>query len=307
MSGRAARASLILAAHHAWPARRSLRPAIVAALAVALAWAGAVAAATLLPGVGALAGGIERAAGDSAARLGQLGELLRAGYSFTVGMVAAVNPCGFALLPAYLALFVGTADGTPAPVGRQLARACQVGALVTLGFVALFGVAGFALTLVTVAIADTLARIGLLIGTILVATGGLLLGGGILPGGASGALAVRLGRATRHPSPAAYFVYGLAYGLASLGCALPLFLGVVGTALTTEGLLPALRHYLLYALGMGSVITTLTLLTALARQGTIRALRRAAPLVAPLGALLLILAGTYVIHYWLTVGGMVGR
>jgi cytochrome c biogenesis protein CcdA len=306
MSGRAARASLILSAHEARLARRLLRPAIGVTVAVALAWAGAVAAATLLPGVGELVGGVERAAGDSATRLGHLAELLRVGYTFTVGMVAAVNPCGFALLPAYLALFVGTADGSPAPVGRQLARACQVSSLVTLGFVVLFGVAGLALTLITVAVADTLARIGVLIGTLLVAVGGLLLGGGILPGG-GGALAGRLGRATRQPSPLAYFAYGLAYGLASLGCALPLFLGVVGTALTTEGLLPALRQYLLYALGMGTVITTLTILTALARQGTVRALRRVAPLVAPLGAVLLILAGTYVIHYWLTTGGLLGR
>jgi cytochrome c biogenesis protein CcdA len=306
MSGRAARASLILLAHESRPARRFLRPAIGAAVAVALAWAGEVAAATLLPGVGELAGGIERAAGDSTVRLGHLAELLRVGYTFTVGMVAAVNPCGFALLPAYLALFLGTTDGSPAPVGRQLARARQVSALVTLGFVVLFGVAGFALTLITVAVADTLARIGVLIGTLLVAVGGLLLGGGSLPGG-GGVLAGRLGRATRHPSPLAYFAYGLAYGLASLGCALPLFLGVVGTAFTTEGILPALRQYLLYALGMGTVVTALTLLTAIARQGVFRALRRVAPLVAPLGSILLVLAGTYVIHYWLTTGGLLGR
>ena len=153
---------------------------------------------------------------------------------------------------------------------------------------------------------DTLARVGVLIGTILVAVGGLLLGGGILPGG-GGALAGRLGRATRQSSPLAHFIYGLTYGLASLGCALPLFLGVVGTALTTEGMLPALRQYLLYALGMGTVVTALTLLTAIARQGVMRALRRAVPLVAPLGALLLVLAGSYVIHYWLTTGGMLGR
>ena len=37
----------------------------------------------------------------------------RLAYAFTVGMVAAVNPCGFALLPAYLAYYLGLTDDTP--------------------------------------------------------------------------------------------------------------------------------------------------------------------------------------------------
>lgn len=304
MSGRAARVSLILAP----PVRRrghpARRPVILAALAVALAWGTALAAATLLPGVGELVGGFERAAFGASDGLGRLATLARAGYAFSLGMVAAVNPCGFALLPAYLALYVGTTGDAPDPLHRQLARAGAVGAAVTLGFVALFGLAGAILTLATVAIGGALAWLGAAVGTALVATGGLLLGGGRLPTGAAGRLANRLGGATRRPGVAGYFAYGVAYGLASLGCALPLFLGVVGTALATEGPFPALRQYLLYALGMGAVVTALTVVAALARRGLAGAARRAGRLVAPLGPLLLALAGAYVIHYWLVNGAL---
>lgn len=38
-------------------------------------------------------------------------------YAFTLGLVAAVNPCGFPLLPAYLALFAG-GEHRPDWVGR---------------------------------------------------------------------------------------------------------------------------------------------------------------------------------------------
>ena len=31
----------------------------------------------------------------------------RLATSFTAGLVAAVNPCGFAMLPAYLSFFLG--------------------------------------------------------------------------------------------------------------------------------------------------------------------------------------------------------
>ena len=54
-------------------------------------------------------------------------------------MLATVNPCGFAMLPAYLSYFLGiegqAADrSTPA----RLARALVVSAAVTLGFLAVF-------------------------------------------------------------------------------------------------------------------------------------------------------------------------
>ena len=56
------------------------------------------------------------------------------------GMVATVNPCGFAMLPAYLTLVVtGSADRTRA---QLLARAVGSSALMTLGFVTVFGLFG---------------------------------------------------------------------------------------------------------------------------------------------------------------------
>lgn len=302
MSDRVAPASLILASPALRTRTRALRPALLAALLVVVAWALAIAAAVRWPEARGLASEIERAALGASDRLGRLATVLQAGYSFSVGMVAAVNPCGFALLPAYLALFVGTADGQRAPLGSQLVRAIGVGALLTLGFVALFGLAGALLTLASVAVGGALAWFGVAIGTALVATGGILLGGGRLPGGPGQHLAGRLGGLVRRSGALGFFAYGLAYGLASLGCALPLFLGTVGTALATEGPQAALRQYLLYALGMGSVVTALTLLTAVARQGLVSVAWRAGRWFTPLSAILLTLAGFYVIHYWLVNG-----
>src|SRR5439155_6294623 len=66
------------------------------------------------------------------------GNLVPAGYAVGAGMAAAVNPCGFALLPAYLGLYLGTESAT-AP---RLARAVAVGAAMTAGCVALFGLFG---------------------------------------------------------------------------------------------------------------------------------------------------------------------
>ena len=40
----------------------------------------------------------------------QLAGLLHVGYAFGAGMVSAVNPCGFAMLPVYLSLYLGAED-----------------------------------------------------------------------------------------------------------------------------------------------------------------------------------------------------
>src|SRR5215470_10881353 len=64
------------------------------------------------------------------------------GYAFVAGMVASVNPCGFVLLPAYLAYYLGgDVDGGPGS-RRPMIRALAVSATVAASFALLFGLAG---------------------------------------------------------------------------------------------------------------------------------------------------------------------
>ena len=62
-------------------------------------------------------------------------------YAFGVGMVATVNPCGFAMLPAYLSFFLGL-EGAGDDARTNVLRALLIGATITAGFVAVFGVLG---------------------------------------------------------------------------------------------------------------------------------------------------------------------
>ena len=64
--------------------------------------------------------------------------------AFAAGMVASFNPCGFSLLPAYIGAFVAN-DRTDATIQARIGRAVTVAAAVSVGFVAVFSVAGFAL------------------------------------------------------------------------------------------------------------------------------------------------------------------
>ena len=99
-------------------------------------------------------------------------------------------------------------------------------------------------------------------------------------------------------------MFGLSYGTAFLSCTLPIFLAVVGTSLTITNILSSLGQFLLYALGMGFVIMALTLGMAFFKGAMTRTLRKALPSIQPVGSWLMVVAGAYIVFYWLTIGGL---
>ena len=60
--------------------------------------------------------------------------------AFAAGMVAPVNPCGFALLPAWISQTLGDADASPVPV--RLLRALRSGIALAIGFAGTLAAAG---------------------------------------------------------------------------------------------------------------------------------------------------------------------
>jgi cytochrome c biogenesis protein CcdA len=288
---------------------KTLRAAVVPVLIAALAYGVAVVGAILLgesKGIDGVNSFVEGLAGGSGSFLGEVGILIPLGFAFAAGMASAVNPCGFAMLPAYLGLFLGSnaEDGEREHPLRQLGRALLVGGAVTSGFIILFGLAGIVLGLGTQSVfVGILPWVGLGIGVLLTGAGAWLLGGGKLYTGLAARAASHLGNPNQ-VNVKGYFIFGLSYGVASLSCTLPIFLSVVGTTLTASGLLTAVGQFFLYALGMGLVIMALTLGMAFFRGAMVGGLRKVLPYVQPIGAWLMVIAGAYIIFYWLTLGNL---
>ncbi|MSZ67354.1 MAG: hypothetical protein F2712_01655, partial [Actinobacteria bacterium] len=63
-------------------------------------------------------------------------------YSFILGVLAAVNPCGFVLLPTYLIFFLGTREETELTTSERMRRALVVSSGISIGFLAIFFVIG---------------------------------------------------------------------------------------------------------------------------------------------------------------------
>src|SRR3546814_13667307 len=64
--------------------------------------------------------------------------------AFVSGMLATVNPCGFAMLPAYLGFFLGQ-EGGDRDVRASVSRSLGVGLSVSAGFLLVFSIVGLAI------------------------------------------------------------------------------------------------------------------------------------------------------------------
>ncbi|MGW3787705.1 cytochrome c biogenesis protein CcdA [Micromonospora chokoriensis] len=219
--------------------------------------------------------------------------------ALTAGMLGAVNPCGFALLPAYLSLLVAGASDTRGAVGRALTAAAGL----TVGYVLVFGAFGLALAPLAGWLRPRLPWLTVTLGVLLVLAGCWLLAGRRLPGPGWSARAPRLTRSW--PS---MVLFGAAYALASLGCAIAPFLAIVVTSLQAGSTGRGLALFGAYAVGMGLVVAVAALGVALLRDGLVARLRVAGALVPRLSGLMLLVTGGYVAWYgWYELRLAAGR
>lgn len=236
--------------------------------------------------------------------LTQLAGWLPVGYAFGAGMVSAVNPCGFAMLPVYLSLYLGAGEKQFRQRSwvARLGRAVGVGVVVTAGFGLLFGMIGMIVSAGGSLLLGILPWVSVIVGLGLLVLGIWMLFGRHI----SLDVMVRLSSLIGDPrkiSIRGFFLFGLAFGATSLGCTLPIFLVVVGGALTSGNFLAGMLQFLWYILGTATVFLSLTLAMAFVQGGLVVGfLRRVVPYVHVISAILLILAGGYISYYWLGSG-----
>lgn len=231
--------------------------------------------------------------------------LLPFGYSFGAGMVSTVNPCGFSLLPAYFSLYLGGRDegGDKRHHLARFGKALLIGTAVTLGFTALFSLVGVIIWAGGHFLMRYLPWFGLFVGSVLGFLGLFLLAGKSIYSSLPGRLAGLIG----HPESQGfntYFLFGVGYGIASLGCTLPVFLVVVGSAIKSQGFASSVLQFVSYAMGMGAVLTSMAVSFALFKGGLTTYVRAVLPYMGRIAGLLLLISGTYQVHYWLTSGGL---
>lgn len=216
-------------------------------------------------------------------------------FAFTAGLVATLNPCGFAMLPAYLSFFMGRDGNDDAPTGHAALRALAVGATVSAGFLTVFGIAGALITLGVRMVVDALPWMAMAVGIGIIGLGIAMLTGH--------ELRIRLpARASKAPTRdlGGVFWFGVSYAVASLSCTLPVFLVVVAGTIPRLGFISGVATFLVYGIGMSALLLFVTLSLALGKHTLIRRLRRGSAYVNRIAGGILVLAGVYIVLFWVT-------
>ncbi len=170
------------------------------------------------------------------------------GFALAAGLVAALNPCGFSMLPAYLALVV-VGDGEQRGRGAAVGRALGATAVMALGFLVVFGTFGLLIAPLTSSVQQYLPAVTVLIGAAMVGLGIWMLTGRELT-----VVLPKLRRGAPTAQLSSMFGYGLAYAIASLSCTIGPFLAVTSTTFRSGSILGGVLAYLAYGAGMTIVV-----------------------------------------------------
>lgn len=213
------------------------------------------------------------------------------GFALGAGLVAALNPCGFAFLPGYLGLVIAGSDvGSSRPAA--LARAGLATVVMAAGFLTVFGVFGLVISPMVASAQRYLPLATVVIGILLVLLAVWLLAGRdvtvILPKSSGGAPTAQL---------ASIYGYGMSYAVASLSCTIGPFLAMIGTTFKQGSVLTGVLAFVSYAGGMAITVGVAALAVALAGSTAAGRLRRILPHVGRIAGVIMLLTGLYVTYY----------
>ncbi|MDN5759880.1 cytochrome c biogenesis protein CcdA [Brevibacterium sp. BDJS002] len=213
--------------------------------------------------------------------------------AFAAGMIAPVNPCGFALLPAWITHALGDAAASPAPV--RLLRALRAGLALTIGFAGTLALAGVVVSAGARGLIQAAPVLGLAVGVLLVLFGGTMLAGR--------SFSLRLPSipsnvTDRPPRTTRMVLFGVGYAAASLSCTFGVLLAVIAQAQATASLIGMLLVFAAYAAGSAAVLLLVAVAAAAAGSALSRRIAALARYGPKVTAAVLILTGAYLAWYW---------
>ncbi|MHB8262324.1 MAG: cytochrome c biogenesis CcdA family protein [Acidimicrobiales bacterium] len=230
-------------------------------------------------------------------------------YTFTLGMATTVNPCGFPLLPAYLSILVSSSNrsGDLDNPGDQrnlrgttvaVMNALLAGVLVSVGFLAVFGVMGVLLESGFTVFMEFVPWVMIPVAILLVGYGAFTFSGRALP------ISVPVFTWNRSrdsgTSWMSMVLFGIYYASSSLTCSLPIFIAGVIPFHQDRSLFGVASGMLAFLAGMAALLVALSIAVALAGTSFVNVLRRASRYVEKVAAALLVAAGAYLVDYWVS-------
>lgn len=213
--------------------------------------------------------------------------------SFIRGLVAAVNPCGFILLPTYLMYFLGVTSDAGGSQRASITRALKVSAAVSAGFLSVFLVAGVLAEYFTDWLTSNSKYATGVIALALIGLGIAMLFGYKPP-----FMTPQINAGKKDQTVKSMFIYGVAYALASIGCTIGLFIATVFSTAQFDGFWAGVANTVAYGAGMALLVSALTVALAFANTGLLKFLRQSMQYVDKIAAVFVLLSGLYLAWYF---------
>ena len=217
-------------------------------------------------------------------------------FAFTAGLAALVSPCGAVMLPAYVSYYLGL-DENPqfdSRFRRNIINPLKIGLIASIGIVILFASFGIFWSFIGQIVKNILPGVGLILGIGLAFMGGYVLTTGKY-------LQIPILTLQNYKLERTYssiFLFGLAYGIATISCTFPIFLAIMGHALTLWGGTAAVIQFTFYGLGLSFGLVLITLLAATFKSMGVGLIRTVVPYMERIYALTLMFSGIYISWYW---------
>lgn len=215
-------------------------------------------------------------------------------FPLSAGLVAAFNPCGFAMLPAYVSYFLGLESDDETNMAKNVVRGLVVGLTMTLGFIAVFGLVGI---LTSTIVSESAINSRIPYATVAFGILMVPLGIAMLRGFEPKLRIPRLQVGGKNSQLPSVFLFGVSYAVVSISCTIGIFLSVVASSFDDGSIADGTAQFVAYGAGMGLVIMILTIGVALARSSVATNMRKILPHVNKISGVMLVFAGIYLTIY----------
>jgi len=213
------------------------------------------------------------------------------GFSFLQGVLAFLAPCAMALLPGYVLAFISRNPNSGSQLSARLGRGLKLASLSIIGILIIYSIAGAMIVLAGQFLKEYMKWITIAMGTILIVLGILL----VL--GKSISFSFNIQNSNAKTEAIEAFLFGISYAIGALGCLFPLFLIVATQAMAAETVWEGSSYILAYFAGISGMMVLTILLAIFAKDFLLKNLRKILPYIEKVTAILLIIAGVYVIYY----------
>ena len=218
-----------------------------------------------------------------------MGEILSLDFSnltfaFVAGASAFLSPCGYPMLPGYISYYMGTELSS--------IKALYTGLTCTLGLITTFSIIGATASILGSIINPYIPLLELVAGVTTILFGLSMLFEINIP------FAPAL-KAPKQKGFIGIYLYGIIYGLATLGCSAPIFFATLFWAIVQSGPLNGLLTFIVYSLGMATPLIATTILVSQVKKRSLKRLKNMTPKIQKLSGVILVLIGAYLIYYYL--------